>query len=122
MYMVNESMTVNKINVSGEREWNVNSNLVNQFGKIEDNCIDINDNMMYDSNNITNKDNMNILMNKNKILNIKFNNHITQNEGIRIDDLDINDDVNRLNTQIDQFVMVENNSRIKIKEIVNHNI
>ena len=122
MYMVNESMTVNKINVSGEREWNVNSNLVNQFGKIEDNCIDINDNMMYDSNNITNKDNMNILINKNKILNIKFNNHITQNEGIRIDDLDINDDVNRLNTQIDQFVMVENNSRIKIKEIVNHNI
>ena len=36
--------------------------------------------------------------------------------------MDINDDVNRLNTHIDQFVMVENKSRIKIKEIVNDNI
>ena len=44
------------------------------------------------------------------------------NEGIIIDDLDINDDVNRLNTHIDQFVMVENKPRIKIKEIVNDNI
>ena len=26
-----------------EHEWNINSNFVNQFGKIEDNCIDIND-------------------------------------------------------------------------------
>ena len=34
----------------------------------------------------------------------------------------INDDVNRLNTHIDQFVMVENKHRIKIKEIVNDNI
>ena len=36
---------------------------------------------------------------------------LLKNEGILIDDLDINDDVNRLNTQIDkyidQFVMVE---------------
>ena len=57
--MVNESMTVNEINVSGERQWNVNSNLVNQFGKIEDNCIDINDSMIHNSNNITDKDNIN---------------------------------------------------------------
>ena len=64
--------------------------------------------MMYDSNNITKK----------------FNNdsNVTQNERIIIDDFDINDDVNRLNTHIDQFVMVENKSRIKIKEIVNDNI
>ena len=99
LYMVNE------INGSGEHEWNVNSNLVNQFGKIEDNCIDINDSMnikMYDSNNITNKNSMNILINKSKSLNIKFNNdsNVTQNEGILIDDLDINDDVKILNTQI----------------------
>ena len=49
--MVNESMTANEINGSVEHEWNVNSNFVNQFGKIEDNCIDINDSMnvmMYD--------------------------------------------------------------------------
>ena len=67
---------------------------------------------------------MNILINKSKSLNIKFNNdsNVTQNEGIIIDDLDINDDVNRLNTHIDQFVMVENMPRIKIKEIVNDNI
>ena len=64
--------------------------------------------MMYDSNNITKS----------------FNNdsNVTQNERIIIDDFDINDDVNRLNTHIDQFVMVENKSRIKIKEIVNDNI
>ena len=58
VYMVNETITVNEINGSGEHEWNINSNLVNQFGKIEDNCIDINDSMnviMYDSNNITKK-------------------------------------------------------------------
>ena len=58
VYMVDESMTVNEINGSGEHEWIVNSNLVNQFGKIEDNCIDINDSMnvmMYESNNITKK-------------------------------------------------------------------
>ena len=36
--------------------------------------------------------------------------------------MDINDDVNRLNTHIDQFDMVENKYRIKIKEIVNDNI
>ena len=50
---------------------------------------------------------MNILINKSKSLNIKFNNdsNITQNEGIIIDDLDINDNVNRLNTHIDQFVI-----------------
>ena len=111
VYMVDESMTVNEINGSGEHEWNVNSNFVNQFSKIEDNCIDINDSMnvmMYDSNNITKK----------------FNNdsNVTQNERIIIDDFDINDDVNRLNTHINQFVMVENKSRIKIKEIVNDNI
>ena len=125
--MVDESMTVNEINGSGEHEWNVNLNLVNQFDKIEDNCIDINDSMnvkMYDSNNITNKDSMSILIYKSKSLNITFNNdsNVTQNEGILIDDLDINDDVNKLNTLIDQFVMVENKSRIKIKEIVNDNI
>ena len=34
----------------------------------------------------------------------------------------MNDDVNRLNTHIDQFVTVENKSRINIKEIVNDNI
>ena len=111
VYMVDESMTVNEINGSGEYEWNINSNFVNQFSKIEDNCIDINDSMnvmMYDSNKITKK----------------FNNdsNVTQNERIIIDDFDINDDVNRLNTHIDQFVMVENKSRIKIKEIVNDNI
>ena len=58
MYIVDESMTVNEINGSGDHEWNVNSNFVNQFSKIEDNCIDINDSMnvmMYDSNNITKK-------------------------------------------------------------------
>ena len=45
---------------------------------------------------------MNILINKSKSLNFKFNNdsNVTQNEGI-IDDLNINDDVNRLNTHID---------------------
>ena len=51
-------MTVNEINRSCEYEWNVNSNSVNQFGKVEDNCIDINDSMnvmMYESNNITKK-------------------------------------------------------------------
>ena len=58
---------------------------------------------------------MNILINKSKSLNFKFNNdsNVTQNEGI-IDDLNINDDVNRLNTHIDwihQFVMVENKYR-----------
>ena len=37
VYMVDESMTVNEINGSGEHEWNVNSNFVNQFSKIEDN-------------------------------------------------------------------------------------
>ena len=125
--MVDESMTANEINRSGEQDWNVNSKLVNQFGKIEDNCIDINDSMnvmIYDSNNITKKDSMNILINKSKSLNIKFNNdsNVTQNEGIIIDDLDINDDVNILNKHIDQFVMVENKPRIKIKEIVNNNI
>ena len=75
---------------------------------------------MYDSNNITKKDIMNLLINKSKSLNIKFNNdsNITQNERILIDDLDIN----RMNTYIDQFVMVENMSGIKIKEIVNDNI
>ena len=65
VYMVDESMTVNEINGSGEHEWNVNSNIVNQFSKIDDNCIDVNDSMnvmMYDSNNITYKDSMNILM------------------------------------------------------------
>ena len=64
---------------------------------------------------------MNILINKSKSLNIKFNNdsNVTQNEGIIIDDLDINDDVNRLNTHVDLFVMVENKSNKKIKEIVN---
>ena len=36
-------MAVIEINRSGEHERNVNSNSVNQFGKIEDNCIDIND-------------------------------------------------------------------------------
>ena len=41
VYMVYESMTFNEINGAGEHEWNVNSNLVNQFGKIQDNCIDI---------------------------------------------------------------------------------
>ena len=112
VYMVDESMTVNEINGSGDHEWNVNSNFVNQFSKIEDNYIDINDSMnvmMYDSNNITKK----------------FNNdsNVTQNERIIIDDFDVNDDVNRLmNKHIDQFVMVENKSRIKIKEIVNDNI
>ena len=67
---------------------------------------------------------MNILINKSKSLNIKFNNdsNVTKNEGIIIDDLDINDDLNRLITHIDQFVMVENKPRIKIKEIVNDNI
>ena len=66
---------------------------------------------------------MNILINKSKSLNIKFNDiNFSQNEGIIIDDLDINDDVNKLNTHIDQFVIVENKSRIKIKEIVNDNI
>ena len=67
---------------------------------------------------------MNILINKSKSLNIKFNNdsNVTQNERIIIDDFDINDDVNRLNTHIDQCVIVENKSRIKIKEIVNDNI
>ena len=52
---------------------------------------------------------MNILINKRKSLNIKFNNdsNVTQNEGTIIDDLDINDDVNRMNTYIDQFVIVE---------------
>ena len=67
------------------------------------------------------KDSKNILINKSKSLNIKFNNdsNVTQNEGIIINDLDTNDDVNRLNTHIDQFVMVENKPRIKIKEIVN---
>ena len=67
---------------------------------------------------------MNILINKSKSLNIKFNNdsNVTQNERIIIGDFDINDDVNRLNTHIDQFIMVENKSRIKIKEIVNDNI
>ena len=51
--------------------------------------------MMNDSNNITKKDSMNILINKSKSLNIKFNNesNFTQNEGIIIDDLDINGDV-----------------------------
>ena len=51
-------MTVNEINRSGEHQWNINSNSVNQFGKIENNCIDINNSMnvmMYDSNNITKK-------------------------------------------------------------------
>ena len=91
-----------------------------QFSKIEDNCIAINDSMnvmMYDSNTITNKDSMNILINKSKCLNNKFNNdsNVTQNEGIIIDDLDINDDVNILNTHIDKFVMVENKYRIKNK-------
>ena len=43
VYMVYESMTFNEINGAGEHEWNVNSNLVNQLGKIQDNCIDIND-------------------------------------------------------------------------------
>ena len=64
---------------------------------------------------------MNILINKSKSLNIKFNNdsNVTQNEGIIIGDFDINDDVNRLNTHIDQFVKAENKSRLKIKEIVN---
>ena len=84
-------MTVNEISGYSEHEWNVNSNLVNQFGKIKDNCIDINDSMnvmMYDSNNITKKDSMNILVNKIMSLNIKFNNdsNVTQNEGIIIDD------------------------------------
>ena len=46
VYMVDESMTVNEINGYGEHEWNINSNCVNQFGKIKDNCIDINDNMI----------------------------------------------------------------------------
>ena len=106
LYMVDKSMTVNEINGSGEHEWNFNLNLVNQFGKIEDTCIDINDSMnvmMYD-NNITKKDSMYILINKSKSLNIKFNNdgNVSQNEGIIIDDLDIN----RLNTHI-EFVMVE---------------
>ena len=58
VYILDESMTVNAINEYSEHEWNVNSNLVNQFGKIEDNCIEINDSMnimMYDSNNITKK-------------------------------------------------------------------
>ena len=51
---------------------------------------------------------MNILINKSKSLNIKFNNdnNVTQNERIIIDDFDINDDVNRLNTHIDQFFKV----------------
>ena len=74
VYMVDESMTVNEINGSGENKWNINSNFVNQFGKIEDNWIDINDStnvIMYDSNNITKTDSMNILINKNKSLNIK---------------------------------------------------
>ena len=76
--------------------------------------------VMYDSNNIT-KYSMNILINKSKSLNIKFNNdsNVTQNEGIIIGDFDINDDVNRLNTHIDQFVKAENMYRLKIKEIVN---
>ena len=116
LYMADESITINEINGSDEHEWNVNSNLVNQFCKIDDNCIDILmivNIMMYNSNNITKKDSMNILINKSKSLNIQFNNdrNVTKNEGILIDDLDINDDVNRLNTQIDkyidQFVMVE---------------
>ena len=116
LYMADESITINEINGSDEHEWNVNSNLVNQFGKIDDNCIDILmivNIMIYNSNNITKKDSMNILINKSKSLNIQFNNdrNVTKNEGILIDDLDINDDVNRLNTQIDkyidQFVMVE---------------
>ena len=57
---------------------------------------------------------MNILINKSESLNIKFNNdsNVAQNEGIIIDDFDINNDVNRLNTHIDQFVTVENKSRI----------
>ena len=56
--MVDETMTVNEINGYCEHKWNVNSNLVNKFGKIEDNCIDINDSMnvmMYNSKNITKK-------------------------------------------------------------------
>ena len=67
IYMVDESMTVNEINGSGEHECNANLNLVNQFGKIEDNCIDINDSMnvmMYGSNNISIKDSINIVINK----------------------------------------------------------
>ena len=46
-------------------------------------------------NVITKKYCMNILINKSKCLNIKFNNdsNITQNEGIIGDHLDINDDV-----------------------------
>ena len=54
--MVDENMTVNEINWSGEHECNANLNLVNQFGKIEDNCIDINNSInviMYGSNNIS---------------------------------------------------------------------
>ena len=35
VYMVDKSMIVNEINGSGEHEWNVNSNFVNQFSKIE---------------------------------------------------------------------------------------
>ena len=106
VYMVYESMTVNEINGTGQHEWNVNSKLVNQFGKIKDNCIDIKDSInviMYD---ITKKESMNILINKSKSLNIKYNNdnNVTQNEGIIIDDFDIND------------------IKIKIKEIVNDNI
>ena len=106
VYMVYESMTVNEINGTGQHEWNVNSKLVNQFGKIKDNCIDIKDSInviMYD---ITKKESMNILINKSKSLNIKYNNdnNVTQNEGIIIDDFDIND------------------IKIKIKEILNDNI
>ena len=77
LYMADESITINEINGSDEHEWNVNSNLVNQFGKIDDNCIDILmivNIMMYNSNNITKKDSMNILINKSKSLNIQFNN------------------------------------------------
>ena len=76
VYMVDESMTVNEINGSGEHEWNVNSNIVNQFSKIDDNCIDFNDSMnvmMYDSNNITYKDSMNILMKAMNIIEIILN-------------------------------------------------
>ena len=66
---------------------------------------------------------MNILINKNKSLNIKFNidSNITQNEGIIINDLDINDDVNRLNTRVvndtqSQSFETVSNAKIKVSK------
>ena len=51
--------------------------------------------MMYDSKNITIKDSINIVINKSISVNIKFNNdsNVTQNDGILIDDFDINNDL-----------------------------